>query len=177
MQAPIDSVRRGLAKFTDQIIERDITARYMIILFGLYPEIVLDWVDDGYLCRDALAQVRAAEENVFRGPQTGSDVSEFMGNPPKWLAHDNHDCVNCNTREASFETMKMALSEAPRSLIVRRNDSRSAQLMGNVTFRPNAQIFFIHVTNEDNGTSNKCSNSVCNVRLPFSPPNRLRMVC
>jgi hypothetical protein len=149
MQSPIDSVRRGLAKFTDQIIERDIDARYMIVLFGLYPEIILDWVDDGYLCRDALAQVRAAEINVFQGPQVGADLTEFNGNVPTWLAHDNHDCVNCNTREATFETINMVLGTAKNNLIVRRSDSRSANLAGPIKFRPNAQKFLIHVTNED----------------------------
>lgn len=165
MQSPIDSVRRGLAKFTDQIIERDINARYMVVLFGLYPEIVLDWVDDGYLCRDTLAQVRAALPNNFEGPQNQSDVSEFMGNVPKWLAHDNHDCVNCNTREASFETINMVLGKAVNNVIVRRTDSRSANLMGPVRFRPGAQKFIIHVTNEDNDCPWYFQNTLVNVSL------------
>ena len=153
MQAPIDSVRRGLARFTDQIIERDIDARYMIVLFGLFPEIILDWVDDGYVCRDGLAQVRAAEINNFQGPsfQGPFDATEFVTNVPRWLSHENHDCVDCNTREASFETMHMILNTAKgRNLIHRRNDSLSAQQSGVVRFRPDAEKFFIHVTNEDN---------------------------
>lgn len=44
MEKPIESVRVGLTKFTDEIIKRDIAARYMIIMFGVEPEIVLDWV-------------------------------------------------------------------------------------------------------------------------------------
>ena len=44
MEKPIESVRMGLTKFTDEIIKRDIAARYMIVMFGVEPEIILDWV-------------------------------------------------------------------------------------------------------------------------------------
>ena len=149
MQPAIDAVRKSLTRFTNEIIERDVSARYMIVMYGLFPEIILDWVDDGYLCRDALAQVRAAEANNFDGPAADADVSEYNGDPPKWLVHSNHDCVGCNTREASFEAIRMVLGGAQRNVFERHPLSKSANLEGPGQFRPNAQKFIILLTNED----------------------------
>ena len=41
---PSLAVRNGLTKFTDEIIKRDVDARFMIAMYGVNPEIVLDWV-------------------------------------------------------------------------------------------------------------------------------------
>ena len=50
MQPAIDAVRRGLTRFTDEIIQRDISARYMIVMYGLFPEIILDWYFICFCC-------------------------------------------------------------------------------------------------------------------------------
>ena len=63
MQPAIDTVRKGLTKFTDEIMKRDIDARYMIALYGVEPEIVLDWV-----CALQREQQRGAREVLFVVP-------------------------------------------------------------------------------------------------------------
>ena len=57
-----------MPNFVTQIINKNADARYAVVLYGLEPEVVLDWTTDGLQARDVLKQVIAGNPNEFQVP-------------------------------------------------------------------------------------------------------------
>lgn len=121
MTGEIAAVKAGLSSFVNGLASADVDARFSVVLFGGAPELVLDWTTDGSATEAAFAQI-----------YTSGAVSGFQ---------NNH---NVNP-EAGLEAIRIVLSEAVNSTLLRNNVGGT----GPLTFRANARPNLILVTDED----------------------------
>ncbi|MEM8987368.1 MAG: vWA domain-containing protein [Pseudomonadota bacterium] len=142
MAGEIAGVRNGFSSFVSGLNANNVDARFSVVVFGGQPELILDLTPDATAAQTAL-------NNVTIGANPG--------------IQNNH---NFNP-EASFETIRMVLGEAPNSELANNNIPED----GFLNFRSDARINLILATDEDSDRAFFAANRPANQQGGDAPSN------